>query len=420
MALPIFAPHIPNIQSPSDIMGGIARTQQAMQQARFVAPLLRAQLKQRQAQTAAELQESPLKQQLLEAQAGLAQAKTKKNMAIPLTKQQELIDAQNLLRDNVSKFGKNDIRTLTAASNLAKISDFKGVYLPPKSSSVQVSSTNTPQVNASINLANAHTDLTTEKQAADEINKAIPASTVTTPEQQKAAQPEIKQQQNMNQEATNVLNSVVMKANKDPFSQGQATQLNSEWKNINSSATIAAQTELPLYKSLVHDLQATNLANPVTGHILWTTPAGQKLQADLTRAQGEFIKSFHLGRMTQLEFNFLKNAIGKATTYPSALRKLFTGVMGKDHQALLKAKFYHKYITGGGRKSTEVDESWLKSLPDIQKDSVTSANNDVETIRIGNLPVTVKQLETLEKNNPTATQDQILDTLRVSQQAGKI
>lgn len=459
MMIPVLNPSVQPTRLPTDFMERIAKS---VAQTRFAGPLLQSRVAQNQATAnllraraalapiTGELQQAqagaipseiaqrqaqqeltqqqigalPSEIALRQAQAKKATAEAKKARVLPVTKIDEIKNAQDFARSQLQQFGPKDVRTLTAFSNLAKLTGLKGVPgEAPVTAQVQPpitpSPTNTPQANATINMANAQTAPTTEEQAATEINAAIPKSNLIKPAQQTAAQPDIQKQQDLNTESTNILRGLTAKTQDDPFAKAQATALNGEWKNVSASATTAVQTELPLYKSLFEDMQKTNLTNPATGGFLWTTPQGQVLQADLTRAQGEFIKSFHLGRMTQLEFNFLKNAIGTSKMYPSALRKLFTKVMTKDYVAKAKSEFYHNYISKGGRKIDEVDESWIKALPGVQKQSAQQANNDVLKIRIGKLPVTAQQVDTLAKNNNITT-DRALEILRTAQEAGKL
>ncbi len=422
MAIPIITPNIQPQVLPTDIMARIAasRQAQASAQAAQMQNQLEQQLDPLKVQTAQfNVQQLPKIAQQRAKAAQLNQlltlAKVRESQATAgkagRTDVTNLNEALQNLRTNVAQFGKNDPRTLAAAALVAKLSGLQNVPTS-QPGTVTVSPANTAGVNATIQQANSQTAVTPPAQATAEINAAIPQSNVATEQEKAAVKPDIDQQKDLNKEATSVLASVVNRAQDDPFLKAQATQLSSEWNNINADAAQAREHEIPLYKTLLNDINQTNLVGPITGHINWASPAGQKLRADLTRAQGEFIKTFHLGRMTQIEFNFLKNAVGTANMYPSALRKIFADVLGKDNQSIAKANFYHNYITKGGRRSDEVDSQWIKAQPNILAEANKNAQNEVLQTRLGGLPgVTAEQVEALAKKN-NMTVDHVLDILK--------
>lgn len=451
MPIPI---NLLNLPLPTDVMSQIAQQQQQATQAAFQPKLLQEQLNAQRLAESVQRQQMqqrgalfPLQQKILDLQAanlpakqkqaalmtllkaGLTQAQTKKALAEaqqaqrgPRTTLMDLQDAQKAFRDNLAKFGANDPRTIAAGALVIKISGLTQIpdaaQLAPEAapattpSGVQPLPTNTPSVNSTIAHANNQSAEVTPTQATTDINRTIPQSNVAAPEHINTAQPQIKTQQDFNAKATDVLRGLLKKANdaKDPFLQAQATGLSKEWEDISSNAQQATEHELPLYNTLLDGLHQTNLVGPA-GYVNWTTPAGQRLRANMTRAQGEFIKSFHLGRMTQLEFNFLKNAIGKQTMYPSALRALFKNVMAKDIEAQQKAKVYHDYLAGGGRTEFEADANWAKQQPEIAKNAMQQANDMVEQSRLKGSKITIDQVRELAKRN-NKTEDQIIDILK--------
>lgn len=447
MALPILTPQAQQFL-PTDIMAKIAAARQAQTQAKFAAPLLQAQIAQTQAATQAQQQQTgqesllnPLNLAVLKAEvaqipdlqqraaaqaqidAQLKQAQTKLALARagaasrgPATETDKLNTAIADAQQKLQQFGAKDFRTILAFSKakyLASLKQFPSQTAAPAAQTAPTGTQESPQnsqnVNSTIAHANNQNQDVTPAQATNEINKAIPASNVATQENNESVQPQVDEQKYINTNATNILKELNDGA-EDPFLKAQGSALSVQWKNISSDATQATEKELPLYKTLLDNIHNTNLVGPA-GFINWTTPAGQELRANMVRAQGEFIKSFHLGRMTQLEFNFLKNAIGKQTMYPSALRSLFKGVITKDIEAQQKAKTYYDYMAAGGRTQFEADANWTKKQPDIVKNASIQAKDIVIQSQLKGSKVTIDQVHELAKRN-NKTEEQIIDILK--------
>ncbi len=164
-------------------------------------------------------------------------------------------------------------------------------------------------------------------------------------------------------------------SNANPLEKDRLNQLAGDMKNVTSQANEAMTNTLPMYNNLIDDLNNTELTGPA-GNIAWSTPAGQKFSADLTKAQGEFIKQFHLGRMSQVEFNLLKGAVGKPTMYKSVLQQLFQNQINKANQSINKLQFYHNYIGQGGRDPQEVQLNWGKQIGAIPKYDFSKVSQD--------------------------------------------
>jgi len=457
MALQVIQPLQAKTPLPSDIMARIAASLQQQAQAR-TQPLLQAQQidagRQQEALRGLQLQQeqnlAPLRQQQIQSQIEnfpqqqkLDLAKSLASIGLQRAQAQELTSraqkegaptlsssaqAQQEFLSNLQKYGKDDVRTRTSAANLAKLTGFKASTPSPSTTSsiatpdkadtaptgVNPDPANSSEVNSTITHANNKSQLTSPTDATKEVNQAIPDSNVATPEQIKSVQPIVKKQQTLSEQANDVLNDVTRQAQQenDPFLKAQAQDLSKKYNDVSTDAQQATEKELPLYKTLLDDLHDTKLVNPLSGAISWTTPSGQKFRADLVRAQGEFIKTFHLGRMTQREFNMIKNAIGTSTMWPSSLRKLFGGVISKDYLAQDKFNHYSDYVAGGGRKLFEADKQWEDKLPDSLKSSQQQSADTVNESRLKGLGdgVNMDQIHAIAKKKGIS-EERVIDLI---------
>jgi hypothetical protein len=181
-----------------------------------------------------------------------------------------------------------------------------------------------------------------------------------TPEKQLQSQLAVQQLRNQGQMDMAKMRIKAQKTN-DPFAISQAQQLTKDMTQVNDDAAHAADVQIPVYSHLLTLLHQVPInPGPLGGHLMWTSRKGQEFLAYLTRAQGGYIKGFHLGRMTQLEFNFLKGALGKKTTYPETLHNLFMEQLAEEQKHIAKQEYYFNYIKGGGRQAEEAAADWTK------------------------------------------------------------
>ena len=178
-----------------------------------------------------------------------------------------------------------------------------------------------------------------------------------------------------------------------PFSQADQQQLQKDLVTINTNAVDVKENDIPLYTQLKAALAHVPLGTGILrGQVLWATPQGQYLQALLRRAQGNYIKNFHLGRMTQREFDILRQAVGGGTTKTATLNALIDRQLNQDQTVLNKQAFYYHYIKQNGRSANEVANRWLNTLgkpKDIEPqtktlpktESVPSGNGDLKEAR---------------------------------------
>lgn len=147
-----------------------------------------------------------------------------------------------------------------------------------------------------------------------------------------------------------------------PTEKAQAERLNKNMAAINETATEASEHTIPLYNRLQEALkQVPNGTGPLAGKLVWTTPEGQYFRSLLNQAQGDFVKQFHFGRMTQLEFNLLRQAVGGENINESALRKLFNNKLGEANKAIDKFHFFHSKLQGGAKDPDQITEDWMKA-----------------------------------------------------------
>lgn len=387
MPIPIISPTVLNFPLPTDIMGRIAqsklariqaqtalplaqanlaRLQQQMQEAQQLTPARVARLRAQAQQAQALAGLAPLRQTLLRAQT--AQAISEAAKPVPLTQQQQINESQKDAFQKLKDFGANDVRTISAFSRYAHLSNLTQLPKP-----VQPNATFPAPINATINSVNASTAPTSSTEATAVANATLPSSNIATPANKETFKPQLIQQNKLNDQATNILRGITEKTKEDPFEQAQAQGLSKEWSDINTDASQALEHEMPLFKTLLDDVKNVK-TGPGAGYLLWATPAGQKLASDLTNAQVDKIKTVHLGRMTQLEFNKISRGIGTANMFPSALKKIFSQVIARDVEAREKSKFYHKYLQKGGRNLEEVDSQWIDNLPKVRTQAIQEAN----------------------------------------------
>jgi len=149
----------------------------------------------------------------------------------------------------------------------------------------------------------------------------------------------------------------------DQFQTADTAHLLEDMNKINQKAADTKEEDIPLFNQLKAAVENVPLGTgPIRGQILWATPQGQYLKSLLTRAQGKYIKNFHLGRMTQREFDLLRSAVGGGTTYSSGLKAIFNRQLAQSNQDLAKQQFYNQYINQGGRSSLEAANKWLKTV----------------------------------------------------------
>lgn len=162
-----------------------------------------------------------------------------------------------------------------------------------------------------------------------------------------------------------------------PLVQNQIKQFGATMNKVQGDATDSINNTIPLYKTLLNDLNNTDLTGPTKGLVSWTSPEGQKLASDLSRAQGQFVQQFHLSRMSQNEFNNLTKAVGNPHLYSSTLRELFNSQLDKANQNIQKMQFYHNYQQRGGFDPQEAELKWGQ--------------------KIGNIPISMSDIEDTAK-----------------------
>jgi len=197
----------------------------------------------------------------------------------------------------------------------------------------------------------------------------------------------------------------------DDFQTADTKQLLTDMNNINNTAADVKENDIPLYTQLKAAVaHVPTGTGPLQGQILWATPEGQYLKSLLVRAQGNYIKNFHLGRMTQREFDLLRSAVGGGTTYSSALQKIFDRQLSQDKQALIKQHYYNQYINQGGRSSTEAANKWLKTLGGVQQQEQKTKEDTPPTDKASSLSA---QLYSKTLNRPVSEAD-IQDTMKAN------
>ena len=111
--------------------------------------------------------------------------------------------------------------------------------------------------------------------------------------------------------------------------------------------------------------QLKNLAfptGPVSGWIDTKLPSGQTFKMGLIQLQGEYIKDFHLGRMTQLEFNFLRHGVVNESMPATQLVKMVDYFKAKNEQAIQKTNFIENLSNKGIAKKGTVEALWNRYL----------------------------------------------------------
>jgi hypothetical protein len=164
-----------------------------------------------------------------------------------------------------------------------------------------------------------------------------------------------------------------------PFEKARAARLDKVLGTVNNNANEAMEAEMPLYHKLLGAIQAVPLGTgPLRQHIMWSTPQGQYLQALLNQNQGAYIKQFHLGRMTQYEFNLLRQARGGSATFRPALLKLVKDQIEKAKLDIAKQHMYNTYVAGGGRNPDEIAGHWSKQNPNLAKQIEVEVGESIE------------------------------------------
>jgi hypothetical protein len=144
---------------------------------------------------------------------------------------------------------------------------------------------------------------------------------------------------------------------RNPFLKQQQTDFAKYTNQLSDDAQTEGDHVLPLYQKLKAQIKKVP-TNPVSGKILWATPEGQRLNQLLVLAQGDAIKQFHLGRMTQYEFNIIRQGVGKGTMYNSTLNKVFDDRLDKANETIRKNKFAKDYVKAGGRSPLDFADKW--------------------------------------------------------------
>lgn len=145
------------------------------------------------------------------------------------------------------------------------------------------------------------------------------------------------------------------------FQQAQAKQLSGDVATINTAADEAQTKAKPLWQE-VGGLIDKVVTGPGIGKIDWRSSDAQRLLQLITQAQGEYVKTFHLGRMTQYEFKLLQRAVGTPTMYRSVLKKIVNDHLRQAQEAISHQKYANDYIKKGGRNPIELSSSWVKEL----------------------------------------------------------
>lgn len=257
----------------------------------------------------------------------------------------------------LQQFGDNDLQgrfllgsgLSDAGFKIGTLGEFSPTGTPPP---------DTAAINTT--MLQPHTSRKTEAERLEEHHQIMPPMPKNLTEQDKQT---VTTLNNDNGKSRNVINSILAQPEKKigEFEKGQLTQLNKDLADIHGSALHAAEHEKPLYQQLF-DLVDELPSVPFRGTINWGTPSGQKFQALLAKAKGDLVKTFHLGRMTQREFDVLTAALGRERSYKSTLKDLFRNQLKEANQKIEHAKFYHDYVSKGGRSSEEAAFKWLNSI----------------------------------------------------------
>lgn len=277
-----------------------------------------------------------------------------------LTKQKQKTTSLEKFQQGLQRlqqFGDNDLQGRFLVGDALSDAGFKLGGLG-QFSETGVAPKQTASLNASM-LQPHSSDQTTEEMLNEQHQIHPPVEMPLTPEDKST----VSTLQQGQEKSRNIIDSMLQKpeVKMDEFEKGQLTNLNKTLKEVTDSAANAAEKEKPLYRDLI---KAVDEVPSVFGtHLMdWASPAGQRFQALLARAQGEFLKTFHLGRMTQLEFNILGKAVGGKRMYTWELKNLFERQMRQLNQDINKAKFYHDYVGKGGRSAEDAAYKWLQKI----------------------------------------------------------
>lgn len=162
------------------------------------------------------------------------------------------------------------------------------------------------------------------------------------------------------------------------FQKAQGERFSKELGGINDLATNAKENEIPLYKGILSLVNRMNVKTGPGGTLRqWTQPDMQRLNALLTRAVFENVKNIHLGRWTQTEIGWLRNAVGNPNMMGSVLKDLFQQKLNAAQNLINKQQFYYNYKKGGGTDPDQVAYQWN------QKDQPTDYFYDPTTATSG-------------------------------------
>jgi len=149
----------------------------------------------------------------------------------------------------------------------------------------------------------------------------------------------------------------------DPLARARIIRLDKDMGTVNETASEAAEVGLPLLNQADAAL-ASFKTRPGAGLVAWATPEGQLLKSKIMALKLQVIKTVHIGRMTQLEFNKIGDIVGSLNYDPEVLKKIFGDLREKLNTAVNKQHYYSSYVAKGGRNPDELASNWLKTLSD--------------------------------------------------------
>lgn len=151
-----------------------------------------------------------------------------------------------------------------------------------------------------------------------------------------------------------------MQAGKETeFQKKDQDLLAKDMGTISQNANSALNHVIPITNRALDALNKTSLTGPL-GAINWSTPAGQELQRQLSNLQLDKVKDFHLGRMTQYEFNLIMKAVAGKKMYKSELQKALNDLASDSNTQIKQHQFYTNYIKQGGRSGSEASQGWIQ------------------------------------------------------------
>lgn len=145
------------------------------------------------------------------------------------------------------------------------------------------------------------------------------------------------------------------------FQKEQGKQLVKDNATINTASNEAQTKAIPLWTEINKQLNKV-ITGPGIGHVNWRSADAQRLNQLIMQAQGLKIKSFHLGRMTQYEFNIIRKMVGTPTMYKKVLKKVVQKHLRDAQEAIEQQKFTAGYIKQGGRSPIEMSNQWVKEV----------------------------------------------------------